>query len=356
MSNLITKEISDENMHYSFGYYAENKWLDGKRLVLMRSNIPEMIYDGTDRVKTELIIYDTEIGDADLVDTGIGAFTDFLADRGKVYYVKDGALIVYNPNTCQKKTLFTAERIGSLHISADGKYISLFSCSPEICRFYRVNTESGEGELMFETSFGGEFPYANHGMISPTDKDVLFFAHEGDTRIIGDRLWIYDMREGLARNIAPQNLDEEGLPLDCFGHEAWAHNGDGLYFVKYRESRTKPGICYADIKGNPPQLLYTGYDYWHVGTSSSGRYLTADTRNLGADRSGVVLIDIKTGKEMLIDAPHVTFRHPCHPHPQLSPDDKFLIYHFQNEYGRVAVKLVSLCKNEQINESNNSQM
>ena len=176
-------------------------------------------------------------------------------------------------------------------------------------------------------------------MISPTDENILFFAHEGDTRSVYDRLWIFDKRDGTVRNIAPQEVDAEGLPVDCFGHEAWAHDGRGLYFVKFRESRTDSGICYVDIEGDSAQLLYTGYDYWHVGASSSGRFLTADTRNLGNDRSGVVIIDRGTGEEILIDTPTVTFRHPCHPHPQLSPGDKGLLYHYKNEYGRCAVRI-----------------
>lgn len=334
--------ISDPELHYSFGYYAENKWLDENRIVLIRGNTPEISANDATRAKTELVIYNVETGDVIPIAEGVGSFVDFAAHSRTVYYVKKSVLFEYNTDTCQEKALFSAEKIGSPHISADGKYISLFSCSPEICRFYRVDAERAEGELLFEKSFPEPNPFANHGMISPTDKDVIFFAHEGDTRSVADRLWIYDRASGCERNIAPQQVDSEGKPMDCFGHEAWAHDGSGLYVVKYRESRTASGICYADIDGSAPRLLYTGYDYWHVGASMSGKYLTADTRNLGADRSGVVLINLETGEESLVDTPTVTFRHPCHPHPQLSPKDTHLTYHFKNENGRVAVKIVSL--------------
>ncbi len=335
-------EVSDAVWHYSFGYYSERKWTSEKRIVLIRGNTPDILYNAMTRAKTELVIYDTENGSIRVVDENLTAFTDFLAHGSRIYYVKSGALISFDTDTCEKKTLFRADGIGSPHISKDGRYMSLFSCSPEISRFFRVDTKSGAGELLFETSFAEPHPYANHGMISPTDPDILFFAHEGNTKDISDRLWIYSARAKTARNIAKQAVDEKGSPIDCFGHEAWSHDGSGLYFVKYRESRTRGGICYADIEGNKPQLLYTGADYWHVGASESGRYLTADTRNLGGGRSGVVLIDRATGEERLVDTPEVTFRHPCHPHPQLSPDDTKLIYHFKNEHGNTAVRIAFL--------------
>ena len=335
-------EISDAAWHYSFGYYAENKFLPDGRIVLIRGNTPEIIHNPAARAETELVIFDIGTGEITPVKKGISAFTDFLAHGRTVYYVSNSTLFAYDTGTCQEKPLFSAESIGSPHITNDGKYISLFSCSPEVCRFYRVDTERASGELLFERSFSEPYPYANHGMISPTDKDVVFFAHEGDTRFVSDRLWIYRVKEKRAENIAPQATDGDGMPIDCFGHEAWAHDGGGIWLVKYRESRTESGICYADIDGSAPQLLYTGYDYWHVGAASSGRYLVADTRNLGSDSSGVVIIDRATGEEQLVDTPHVTFRHPCHPHPQLSPDDKLLAYHFKNAHGNTAVKICSL--------------
>ena len=338
----LIAEASDAAYHYSFGYHTENKWLGENRIVLIRGNTPEICTNPATRAKAELVIFDLRSGELTPVVQGITAFTDYAVADKVIYYVKNSALISFDTDTCQEKQLFEAKSIGSPHASADGKTISVFSCTPQICRFYRVDTVKACGELVFEKSFAEPYPYANHGMISPTDKELIFFAHEGDTRAVSDRLWIYDARLGEFRNIAPQATDSEGLPMDCFGHEAWAHDGGGMWFVKYRESRTRGGICYADTLGNPAKLLYTGYDYWHVGSSSSGRYLTADTRNLGGDRSGVVLIDRESGEELLVDTPEVTFRHPCHPHPQLSPCDKRIAYHFKNADGNVAVKIVSL--------------
>ena len=335
-------QISSGEHHYSFGYYAENKWLDENRIVLIRGNTPQICTDPATRAEAELVVYDILSDSVTLIAEGIASFTDYAVQGGAVLYVKNSVLFEYDADTCQEKALFSAKNIGSPHVGAHGRYVSVFSCSEESCSFFRVDRETESCELMLDTVFDAPYPYANHGMISPTDKDIIFFAHEGDTRHIPDRLWIYDAKAGKARNIAPQGVTSDGLAADCFGHEAWAHDGRGLYFVKYRESLTTGGICYADINGTPPELLYTGYDYWHVGASSSGKYLTADTRGIGGERSGVVLIDLTSGEELLVDTPSVTFRHPCHPHPQLSPEDTRLAYHYKNEHGNTAVKICTL--------------
>ena len=342
LDEFVFKEITDEKYNYSFGYYTENKWLDEKSLVLIRGNTPSISTDKATDSYAELIIYNVENGEVCIVADGVSSFTDFLVHGNTVYYVKNSALLSYNSDNGETKELVSKKGIGNVHINSDGRFISAFCCDRSVSSHYIVNTETGVTELLFEKTFPEPYPFANHGMVSPTDENIYFFAHEGDTKNIFDRMWIYDRRKKEMRNIAKQRVDDNGYPIDCIGHECFAHDGCGLYFVRYHESRSENGICYADVYGSCMRLLYTGYDYWHVGASESGNYLTADTRNLGGDKSGVVIIDLKSGEEKLIDAPRVTFKHPCHPHPQLSPDDKRLIYHFVSDSGMIGVKIVYL--------------
>ena len=192
---------------------------------------------------------------------------------------------------------------------------------------------------MFEKPFN----VANHLMISPTDKDILFFAHEGSTFYVSNRLWIYDAKTGSERNIAKQRLDRDGNVGDCFGHEMWAPDGNGLYFVKYPCSPIKPcGICYVDVKSGKYELLYSKHKYWHVGVSSDGKFLTADTQ-YAPHRSEVVVIDREKGREFVVDIPYITGIHPCHPHPQLSPDNNRVVYTaLDKEDGRTCIKIAYL--------------
>ena len=180
-------------------------------------------------------------------------------------------------------------------------------------------------------------------MISPFDKDLFFFAHEGDCRYVSNRLWLYNAETKKSWNIAKQTLNQDGTLGDCFGHEMWAPDGKGIYFAKYAGSPEPPrGICYVDIETGKYELLYTKYKYWHVGVSQDGRYLTADTQ-YDPHQSEVVIIDRETGEEFVVDMPYMTGRHPCHPHPQLSPDNKKIVYTaLSKEGGRTCIKVAYL--------------
>ena len=333
-------DLKDSEYHYSFGYYSQNKWLDDRRVVLIRSLSPDIsVIDG--RFTTELVIFDTDSGEIHPIASGVNTWCDYVVSENNVFYIEKDCIVKLDILTGEKTEVFKEAGIGSPHLTADGKYLSVFRCRPEISSFWRVEVDTGEAVKLFDKAFPAPFPYANHGMISPADPSVLFFSHEGDTRYITNRLWIYDTENG-AYNIARQRLGENGELIDCYGHECWANDGKGVYFVKYRESESSPGIYYADVKSGKQSFLFGKYDYWHVSASCSERYITADTRNLGGERSGVVLIDLKNGTETLIDTVKTTFKHPCHPHPQLSPGEKKIVYHAVSEEGKCYVRITDL--------------
>ena len=332
-------DIKSEKMHYSFGYYSQNCWVDSTRVVLVRSESGEISRDTEWRVKTELVLCDVNTGNERVIAEGVNAWFDYAVFGETVYYIKDDELLALNVNTGAAKTMFREPGIAMPHVTKDGKFLSVFHCTREKSEFFRISAEYGNGEVIFSTAFDEPFPYANHGMISPTDPDILFFSHEGDTKHISDRLWIYDRRQARACNIAKQRRGENGEVLDCYGHECWSQDGKGLYFVRYRESEAPSGICYVDISTGAAELVYGSHDYWHVSVSPDGKYLAADTRNLGGDTSGVVVIDKASGKEVLADKVKTSFRHPCHPHPAFSPDNSKLIYHILNEHEKCSVRI-----------------
>ena len=332
-------DIGDRQKNYSFGYYSQNSWVDNSRLVLIRSESDEISRDGGDSVKTELVLYDLENGSERVIAEDVNNWFDYAVYGELVYYVKNGELRVLNINTGAVKTLFSKQGISMPHLTNDGKFISVFHCTPEKSTFFRVDSESAAYEELLEIAFEEPFPYANHGMICPMNPDMLFFSHEGDTKRVSDRLWIYDKEKNEARNIAKQRRSESGEVLDCYGHECWAHERCGLYFVRYNESLAPSGICYVNVDTGNAELLYSGYDYWHVSASSDDKYLAGDTRNLGGNTSGVIVIDREGREEKLVDKVKTSFRHPCHPHPAFSPDNLKLIYHILNEHGKCSVRI-----------------
>ena len=235
--------------------------------------------------------------------------------------------------------------LGSPHITADGLFMSLFSYSKEEgMRAYRFDLMKRRLDFIFSHSFPEPCCVANHLMICPTNENLFFFAHEGDTSLVSDRLWIYDARKGEARNIAVQKIDDHGAPLDCFGHEAWSHDGKSIYFVKYVLSPSKPqGICRASLCDGKYELLYSKYGYWHTSVSDDGSLIAADT----SDETGmcsVVLIDNVTGEEMLVERIRSRKKHPNHPHPSVSPNNSALVYNYKSDSEFDGVRIALLEK------------
>lgn len=180
-------------------------------------------------------------------------------------------------------------------------------------------------------------------MICPTNPDRIFFAHEGITFYVSNRLWVYDAREDRAWNIAKQNIDEDRSPGDCFGHEAWAPDSKGMHFVKYPCSPKEPrGVSYVDIETGRIDVLYSKYNYWHACPSRDARFITADTTDNGTTCSEVVVIDRSDDTETIIDTPEISWNHHCHPHPQMSPNNSKAVYTALDDKGRTGARVAYL--------------
>ena len=333
-------DIFSNVYHYSYGYPTENKWIDNKTVILARSQSPYISKKLDSKSENELVSVNTDDGSVSQLCCGVTEWLDYLAYKDNVYYVKNDTLCRINAKNKQEEVLAKLFGAGFPHITNGGKYMSLFNSDITPSHFYRYSTEQGRLEFLFTKEFPAPNKIANHGMICPTDKDIFFFAHEGDTRAVSDRLWLYDQKSKSEKNIAKQRIDSDGKILDCFGHEAWARDGSGIYFVKYSESEGPSGICFYDINTQKCKLLFSKYDYWHVSVSPCGKYLAADTRGKNGE-SGIVLIDVWEGKERLIDSVTVTFRHPCHPHPSFSPESDRLLYHFEKN-GMTSVRITNI--------------
>lgn len=362
------KWITDKEYHYCSGYYTSNKWVGNDKVLLMRSKKPDIgMNSNPGDCECELVLVSLDDGSIKVLAGDVFKFEDFMVFEDRVYYSTAYELKEVNITTGKTRVVYKNEyyvgeksfekgiggelsHIQCPHITNDGKYMSLFICGHQNkTAFIRINLGTGEAEKVFEKNFiWHPLDEAKHVMICPTDKDLFFFCHEGNTFYISNRLWLADCRTGNMWNIAKQRLDADGNLGDCYGHEMWAPDGKGLYFVKYSVSPMPPrGICYVDVQTGKAELLYSKYKYWHVGVSTDGKYLTSDTflisdDNPGAKYSEVVLVDLETNEEILIDKVGTNWSHPTHPHPQLSPDNSKLMYSGITEDGRVGVKIAYL--------------
>lgn len=338
-----TFEISDNEYHYTTGYYTANKWIDNDTIVASRSKSQQVVRSEGQAV--ELVKISLSTGEKTVLCNDATSYISHVVHGNSVYYTTGKEIKKIDTNTGKisvvyEDILFKETENPNLfepEITNDGKYLSVYvQPKNKPTAFVVINLEKGTAKIMFEKGFSDPFPEANHGMICPADPNIMFFAHEGDTRYITNRLWIYNRKTDQMYNLAKQNLDINGNLADCFGHESWAPDGNGVYFVKYPVSPVPPkGICYVDIKSRESKLIYSGFPYWHVGVSSDNKFLLADTYE---EPSKVVVIDKSDDSETQIDAVGILPNHPAHPHPQMSPDTKTVIYTAVNTNGRICIK------------------
>jgi len=336
--------IHDDTYHYTAAYYTTNKWVDADTLVLSRSESETI---GAMKPEAcELVLYSCKDQSMKVICNDITNFNSYVVHQKLVYYTNRTQLRCIDLDTGENRLIYEKdfdeiEAFGGPQITNDGKTVSLYANREDFGGFFfTVDTQTGRSRKLLTKRFESPFHFANHGMICPENPDLLFFAHEGNTFYISNRLWLYDAKTDKAWNLAKQSLNQCGNLGDCFGHESWAYDGKGMYFVKYPCSPTPPtGICYVDIGTGKHELLYTSYNYWHVGSSQDGRFLLADT--LAPDHNEVVVIDREDGSETVIDRVKGK-AHPAHPHPQMSLDNKKVVYTALDDAGRTGVKITFL--------------
>ncbi len=331
--------LHDSVYSYSFGYYTNNMWLDSRRLILSRSE--DFYRPGP----VELILVDLE----QQSETPLGLLCqnpyDYVVSGTLLYYVYDHTLFAYSLTDGTRRALCHQNGMYFPHITADGRMINWMlnpsekEQRPILGVTLDLTDADAEPQVVITKTFARPFRDIGHVMVSPTDPDLLFFCHEGTTEYISNRLWLQP-RGGTPYPIAPQKLNRTGDLGDCFGHECWAPDGKGLYFVKYSCSPEPPrGICYVDIAQNQVELLYQKYPYWHVCCSPDDRWLASDTQS--GSYSGVCIINRLTGEESMPVRANSNWQHPCHPHPQFNPVSDRLCFHDLYE-GRVSVGILSL--------------
>ena len=362
-----TEIIESDEYYYTASYFTTNKWIDNDTFVAVRSK--NKTVGANEKPFTdvsEIVICNLETGAQEVVCDDLISFEDYLVFGKFIFYSNGLELKRINIENKAVDILCRApefERIQSEEkswdlpllrnpcITADGKYISMFAYNGRknefgrIIRFvemFRYSINEGKLVKVFEKAFKEPFWDAGHVMISPTDCNKLFYCHEGNSHYITNRLWMYDIGKQTDKNIAKQDMDENGCLTECFGHEIWAPDGKGLYFVKYSDSPKKPtGLCYVSLDDPNAKILYSKYRYWHVSVSDNGRFLLSDTQSDNFI-SSVILIDMLTGDEKKIAETRTDWIHPCHPHPQMSPQLDKVIFTGMNDAGRTCIKLVRI--------------
>lgn len=329
--------LSSDGFHYTFGYYSNNSWVNSHILILARTR---NIDDYSD---TELVAADVQTQSAVIVAQHCGGMTDFVTHGAQLCFIDSSRRLHRTDLTDGTDEVLHAQpNMAFPHMTRDGRYMNWDASGGGTFAGEVFDLETRSCKRIFEKRFAQPFPWANHMMVCPTDPDLLFFAHEGTTQYITNRLWLAQA-DRAPRNIARQKLNENGELGDCFGHECWAPDGRGLYFVKYVCSPVPPcGICYVDAESGEAELLFSGYPYWHVSCAPDGRHLGADTQNAGEGLSGVCVIDRETKTERLLLRARTNWKHPCHPHPSFNTSSDRMAFHDLSESGMISVGVIDL--------------
>ena len=334
--------LCDDEYNYSQGYYAANNWLDDDHIFLARSKgIHEGVSSsGFDFSRAEYVLVDLKNETETVVLTdyeGHVMNTQGTIFGSEFFYFVGTNLVAHDLRTGARRVVLRGETAGIIEghvpnefcLSRDGRYITMQAIAKDRSpiEFWIVDTQTGKFEKHTIAPFAPPFWVADHVMVNPTNPNLVFFAHEGTTEYVSNRLWLWEKGKA-PRPLVRQRLSENGNLRDCLGHESWAADGKGLYYIKYPVAGEPPfGIGYVGLEDDfkEPGILYSAYRYWHVCASPDGKRLAADTIE---GHSGVCVIDLETGEERrLLHVQGTDRSHPTHPHPCFSPSGKRLSFH-----------------------------
>ena len=185
-------QISDPEYHYTFGYYSNNSWVDDHRIVISRFKSPDPTKPSETIPKSEsLVLVDLKTMTEKVLE-GTGS-RNFVVHGTKLYYIMDkSVLYCMDVDSGETREICRGKRMEFPHMTADGKFLNWHQLGneeePDTC--IRVNVETGETVKVFEKRFAPPFITANHMMLCPTDPDLVFFSHEGNTFYVSNRLWL----------------------------------------------------------------------------------------------------------------------------------------------------------------------
>lgn len=372
-------KISDEKYDIYAAYHTENRWFGNDKMVLyaMDKETKERhlmlvdLKDGTREILKEIrlpkimeltyyTVWEEKIVYTDGEKVGI---LDLNTRENEIIYslnlTEEEREIIYTDKNVKAREMvyYNLENLLSMpHITNDGKFVSVFQIyknydsaeangyiPDKYSNLIVIDVEKKEVRYKYKKVFPGTMWKANHLAINPEKPDLIAFAHEGDSSYVTNRIWFYDDTLKKAWNGVRQEMTEDMDLADHVGHEMWAYNGKGMYYIKYRHSVPPTGIGYFNLETGENKVLYSKYKYWHVCPSVDERFLLGDTMphpNVGD--SQILLVDQQDGSEILVDTVKETGLHPSHAHPQMSPDNSKFSYTYLDKNGNLGIKIAYL--------------
>jgi fibronectin type 3 domain-containing protein/sarcosine oxidase gamma subunit len=264
----------------------------------------------------------------DVATNGVAVVTD-----------ANSAALKWDLNTNTKSVLWstTTDRVTGATITPDGTRVAfatqLIGSSGLDCSLRTVDVATLVAqELVHKNPF-----VLNHVHYSPFDPNWIQFSHEGDPVTIRDRMWGWHATLAPSPDGANIFPAAGGLNLQN-DHERAMFHAAGSVVVAYGGNASS-GVWEAYYNGTYKHTStnHLGYDANHVDISRDGRWMVIDTTNVGGV-SRVVAVNFATGAWQLLYTTSIN-THPYHPHPVISPDNKWVFFNDYNLKEVVAIEI-----------------
>jgi hypothetical protein len=330
--------LSADCADLAHSYYTANSWADGEHLVLSRME------NRKHSMACRLFLVDITTGEERFL-TEKAFWSKSVVQDSFVYHLTEHEILRTGLADGKTELLWSGDfryRLdGPPSLTADGHYLSLYwELADKSTSINRFDIQTGRMEEVYHTCFHYPFEIANHCMLNPQNPNLMFFSHEGNCNYITNRLWLADCEKHTAYNLFKQRLNQEGGNGEPSGHEMWAPDGKGVYFIKYITTTIPPkGVMYFDLAKNEAKSIASKYEYWHAAAAPDSVRVCADTQ-INGDTSEVVYIDPQNGVEKIVALAKTDWAHPCHPHPQFSPDGRYICYTALGENEKTVVGIV----------------
>lgn len=320
-------------------YFTAMSWMSDSRHILLYTHIDE-------EKKGVCVKADTQNGETKIIIDRMEWARGLVSPEDQFYYFEGSEIYEHDLATGLRRTVCRlspgALVYGPLSITNDGKTLGIYWRMDEKWIIGTVDVGTGRVQEAAAPSFEEPYPIANHAMINPVHRNLLFFSHEGKTEHIPDRIYMADTSTGEIRNGFRQKRLDTGELVEYVGHEMWAPDGEHLYFVKYPQSPLKPtGVYRVDKWSGDAEFINGDFPYWHVSLSPDGRWAVADTIE-EAEVSKIVLIDLKDRSSRLLCELPIWRDHPGHPHPSFSPDSRKVSFTFADEDRHIRVGIINI--------------
>lgn len=269
-----------------------------------------------DTVNSRVVMLDTYVETA---TTGLYAI---VTPNDVIYYGKSDDMTWKMNWLTYEKEPTRAKSFGTMNVTNDGEWVCGYGGSSD--EVLISNTITGENKSFYIRNAkalwasNANSSGKGHPMVNYEYPNLIFFCHEGTTQYIPDRLWLANHNTDTAYNMFLQVPYSDTVTAETSGHEAWAIDGESMYWVKYTYATNagQSGLMRMDKFGNNREYINGDYKYWHCNPSLDNNFVIGDTND---SPTKIVVANTNTyGATVISSFGNESSTHPNQPHPHIS--------------------------------------